>query len=64
MPSIMIVTIPTLKNISRAKEKLPSEYEQIYLELLERDDEEESEYLRGVYGNRVLMDMYLEDQAK
>ena len=45
-------------------EELPSEYEQIYCELLEKYTEEELEYLRGVYGNRILMDMYLEEQEK
>ena len=45
-------------------EELPSEYEQIYCELLEKYTEEELEYLRGVYGNQILMDIYLEEQEK
>lgn len=45
-------------------DELPSEYEQIYRELLERYTEEELEYLRGVYGNQIVMDIYLEEQEK
>ena len=45
-------------------EELPFEYEQIYRELLERYTEEELEYMRGVYGNQIIMDMYLEEQEK
>ncbi len=45
-------------------EELPSEYEHIYSELLEKYTEEELEYLRGVYGNQIIMDMYLEEQEK
>ena len=41
-------------------EPLPSEYEQIYSELLEQYPEEELEYLRRVYGNNVLHDIYLD----
>ena len=45
-------------------EELPSEYEQLYRELLEKYTEEELEYMRGVYGNQIIMDMYLEEQEK
>ena len=45
-------------------EELPSEYEHIYSELLEKYTEEELEYLRGIYGNQILMDIYLEEQEK
>lgn len=45
-------------------EDLPSEYEQLCRELLEKYTEEELEYLRGVYGNQILMDIYLEEQEK
>ena len=45
-------------------EELPSEYEHIYRELLEKYTEEELEYLRGVYGNQILMEIYLEEQEK
>ena len=45
-------------------EDLPSEYEQIYRELLEKYTEEELEYLRGVYGNQIIMDIYIEEQEK
>lgn len=45
-------------------EDLPSEYEQLYRELLEKYTEEELEYLRGVYGNQIIMDIYLEEQEK
>ena len=48
----------------KEEEPLPDEYAQIYTELLERYEEEELEYLRGVYGNQILMDIYLEEQEK
>ena len=48
----------------KEEEPLPDEYAQIYTELLERYEEEELEYLRGGYGNQILMDIYLEEQEK